>query len=88
MGDMGDDFSALREHNRIERESRRNDRTVEIDALSGHGYAIHWLTPYHCRINSRLDLYPTRSRWHDLKTKERGGFGLETVLQIVTRRFQ
>lgn len=53
---------------------RRNAMTTEIKALARKGFKLKWLTPYQCRINESLDLFPTNYLFHNLKTGERGSF--------------
>ena len=56
------------------RAARLPIRTEEILAVGRMGYRIRELTPYQFRVNERLDLFPTRRRWHDIKTQARGGY--------------
>lgn len=39
-----------------------------------NGFEVRQLTPYHYRVEGRLDLYPKRRRWHDIKTNTRGSY--------------
>lgn len=64
---------------------RRNAMTDEIKALGRKGFKLEWITPYQCRINGVLDLFPTNWRYHNIKTGKRGGF--EDVLAIVKAEF-
>lgn len=74
MTDLGDDFSALREHNRAIKESQRDKRTRLLLELMHEGYDVVQLTPYQYRVNGTLDIYPTWAKWHDIKTGKRGTF--------------
>jgi hypothetical protein len=49
-------------------------RQVEIAALAEMGYRVRALTEYQFRVNERLDLFPTRRRYHDIKTQARGRY--------------
>lgn len=84
MSEVIDDFRALKEHTRRQRQSSRAHGTEEIQNLVG--YRVKQLTEYHFRINHVLDIYPTQRRWHNLKTRKRGGYGKETLQQLVARQ--
>ena len=43
-----------------------------ITELEGLGYEVRRMSPYHFRINGRLDIYPANKRWHDIKLIDRG----------------
>ena len=85
MGDMADDFAALREHNREQRAKRRESGTADIEALAelpdpsgdpdATRYSVEDLNNgYHFRIDGDLDLFPTNYRFHNLVTGERGSY--------------
>lgn len=57
----------------------------EINALKKKGYKIEWITPYQCRVNGVLDLFPTNWRYHNIKTSKRGIF--DKALSIVEEVF-
>ena len=65
MGDMADDFRALREH-RKEVNAGRVDAFVDqvIPQLEAEGFHVRQLEPHHYRVNNRLDLYPVHRRFH------------------------
>ena len=66
------------EHKRaqkVRRTERLPVRTAAILALKKSNFKIRKLSDYQFRINERLDLYPIHNRYHDIKTKERGGYG-------------
>lgn len=56
------------------REVRLPIRTSILMSLQGEGFKIEQKTPYHFRVNGRLDLWPIHNRFHDIKTGRRGGF--------------
>ena len=83
MGDMADDFAALREHNRQQRAKRRESGTADIEALAelpdpsgdpdATRYSVEDLNNgYHFRVDDDLDLFPTNCRFHNLVTGDRG----------------
>jgi hypothetical protein len=47
---------------------------AEIEILQKRGYQVHELTPYQFRVESILDLYPKRRRYHNITTQERGHY--------------
>lgn len=77
MGDMGDDFRAMREHRKA-REAERYKRNIPY-LKSVTGYVLTEITPYQFRffaegIGDFMDLYPTNQRYHNLITGERGRY--------------
>lgn len=46
--------------------------TDELEILVAHDFRIHEFSEHHFRINERLDVWPTRRRWYDLKSHQRG----------------
>lgn len=61
---------------REERKERREERIPEILSLRELGYEVKDLNQGLCfRVNGEYDLYPTRNRWHHLKSGARGGTG-------------
>lgn len=46
------------------------------DEINGNRtvHEMEWLTPYQCRIEGILDIYPTGRKFHNLITGERGMF--------------
>ena len=87
MGDMGDDFAALRDHNRLQREQRREANIPRIEDLEAHGFQVQRLTPYHYRVGSRLDFFPTSMRWHNLTTKQRGSYRGQSPVDVAREQF-
>lgn len=74
VSEMGDDFRAMREARQEMRASRLPGRQQEILILRTHGFRVRKVTDYQFRINERLDLYPTRRRFHHLASGRRGGY--------------
>jgi hypothetical protein len=72
--------------NRERKQERLSRRTDEIEALEQHGYTVRALTEYQFRINEQLDVYPTRKRFHHIKTQKRGSYTslLDLVEKTVT----
>lgn len=44
------------------------------------GYALHWFSPYHCRIENMFDLWPTNGRYHLLDKDTYGDWHTEQDL--------
>lgn len=64
----------------------RNKVKDEINTFRGV-YEMEWLTPYQCRIEGILDLYPTHRKFHNLITNERGGFAdAKTCLEVQIKK--
>ena len=51
----------------------RNKVKEEINSLRV-SHEMEWLTPYQCRVEGILDLYPTNRKFHNLITGHRGIF--------------
>ena len=62
-----------REAQRGRRKERLPIRVGEIMELNEMGFEVDQKSPYHFRINKRLDLFPTHNRWHDIERNKRGG---------------
>jgi hypothetical protein len=87
MSEMGDDFKALREHNRALKDEQVTVHVAEVETLVEFGYDVVQLTPYHYRINKALDVYPVNRRYHVLPSGERGGYRhLRELAQRVVKR--
>lgn len=56
------------------RSDRLGPRTDEILALKGKGFDVRELTPYHFRIDGKLDLFPIHRRYHFVAENVRGGY--------------
>lgn len=69
-----DDWRDYRKQQQNRRSERLKIMTEELLELRDHGFDIRRLTPFHYRVNGRLDIWPIHNRWHDIKTFERGGF--------------
>lgn len=51
------------------------DKAAERAAnLQRLGFAVEIKTPYHFRVNGRLDVYHVNKRWHDIEKNERGDY--------------
>jgi hypothetical protein len=83
MSEMGDDFKALKEFQRQNKEIRRNKETPKILALTAHGFTVEQLTPFHFRVNRVLDLFPTNRKYHYLPTQERGRYNDADLEKLV-----
>ena len=66
-------------------QARRCQEGIDINGIEKAGFTIRRLTAYCYRINERLDLYPTKKRWFDIDTKERGGYmdSVKLCIQIL-----
>lgn len=77
MGDLGESFRAIREHNREQAAKRRDKNIKYIEQVAG--FERKEMTPYqhrfyHDSVGAFIDLYPTNSRYHNLVTGERGRY--------------
>jgi len=80
MGDMAEEFNALKAHNRAKRASRLITATQH---LNNCGVAHTWLTEYQVRFHvegkPRVDLYPSSARgvfkYEGVNTKSRTMYG-------------
>lgn len=60
----------------------------EIHSLKdGDAYKVHRLNLYHFRINDRLDVFPIKCRWHDIKKNERGDYERGKLFKILNQIF-
>lgn len=50
----------------------RTKSLTDLDWLSKCGFDVVELTPYHFRIDGKLDIYPTSGAYHDLINNVRG----------------
>lgn len=71
---IGEAYRAMRQDRQQQRAERLPGRVEEILLLSEDGFSVKKLTVYHYRVNGRLDLFPTRQRWHDIKQNRRGWY--------------
>lgn len=83
MGDMGDDFRAMRAHRQDMNRKRLESGTKNIEAVKAAGYSVDEKTSYQFRVENRLDLFPTNRRYHDIKKNERGHY--DSALKIVQK---
>lgn len=75
----------VRHERQAERADARATWTAAIEALRDHGHHVERITEYQFRVNSTLDLYPTRRRYHDIPTGHRGFY--REPLELVERIF-
>lgn len=54
--------------------------------INEFGLEVERLSPYHVRIEKRLDIWPTTNRWYDLVTKEKGTY--PDLLRFIIKRFE
>src|SRR5882757_2366621 len=92
--ELADDFRALREHNREQAEKRRDRNVKSIDDLrwitdpewpDQYRFWVRELTPYQFRIDDVLDIFPTNTKFHNIKTGERGWYRPSELLEMVER---
>ncbi len=67
------------------RAAKRERLATGIQGLAAKGYTVKTITEFQFRIDGTLDLYPTRKRYHHLKTQARGSWGGESALEICRR---
>lgn len=72
MSDAIDGYRDLQECRQQERAEKRVQETAKILELRGLGYEVRQITEYHFRVDGKLDLYPTRGRWHNMRAGKRG----------------
>jgi len=65
----------------IKQKNRESNKKLLKEVLSKHeGLSVKTFTPYHFRViymrrtDKILDIYPTRNRYHNIVTDERGSF--------------
>jgi hypothetical protein len=63
------------------------DGLKELDTAKKAGFRIEEMTPYQFRINGRLDIYPIRRRYHDVKRDARGTYNA-TVTEFLKEFFE
>jgi hypothetical protein len=84
MGDMAEDFRALRGHQRKRKAAEMPAKIEAILALKQAGYSVRVMSDgWHYRVNNRIDLYPVRQRWHDIRRNVRGWY--DDPAALVTR---
>lgn len=55
----------------------------DIQLLKEKGFSIKQFTDFHYRINGKLDIWPTKSKYHYLPTNERGSFTIN-IMDLAT----
>lgn len=63
-------WGELRELKQAERQERWNHEAPAIMALREEGYSVLRFTPYHYRINDKVDVFPSTGRWHLVGTEK------------------
>ena len=82
--DVSEMWREQREAQQARRFARLPKRVERLLALRAEGFEIEQKSPYHFRVNGRLDVWPVHNRYHDLKLKKRGGF---PDVAVFVRRF-
>ena len=82
MSDAMDGYRDLQEMRREDNALKRSENTPDIVGLARLGYDVRMITEYHFRIDGRLDLFPTRGRWHNLKTGKRGNYQSAAAIAV------
>lgn len=60
----------------------------EINILrTDNAYKVRRFTEYHFRINDRLDVFPIKCRWHDIKLNTRGDYERGKLYKILNQIF-
>lgn len=77
-------WRALHEDQAAARAVRRASGVAEIDRLPLE-FRVRRLTDYQFRINDRVDVFPTRRRYHVLADGRRGSYGREPLPALLAR---
>ena len=56
---------------------------AKISRIAALGYVIQRFSPYHYRIQNRVDFWPSSEKWYELRGK--GGLGIESLLEHLAR---
>ena len=73
MSEIGDDFRALREIQKEDREKRTVEREAALDRLPAN-FRVHWFTAFHVEIDGHLQLWPSSGKYWDRRKNKRGHF--------------
>ncbi len=46
----------------------------ELEILVAEDYQVVQFSPYHFRVNDKLDIWPSSRKWYDRRTKGRGQY--------------
>lgn len=46
----------------------------KLEELVAFDYRVVQFSPYHFRVNERLDIWPPRKRWYDHRTHRKGEY--------------
>jgi len=88
VGESSEIYEAMREERRERATARRTESAIVFLELAHGGFKVRMLTEYHYRINERLDIYPTGTKWHDIKTGKRGFYrGPRKLKEFVEKVF-
>lgn len=74
MSECIDDFRAMKEMRKADREFQRSETVPKILKLRDFGFEVVKMNEYQYRVDGAVDFYPTRERYHILKTGQRGYF--------------
>lgn len=77
-------WRALHEDQAAARAVRRESGVAELDRLPA-AFTVRKLTDYQFRINERVDVFPTRRRYHVLAGGRRGSYGREALPALLAR---
>lgn len=72
MGDMADDFRAYREYDRAKVEKHLDNNIAFIEKWAYENNLRIKKMQDQIRIEGRIDVWPQRLKWHDLKTNKYG----------------
>lgn len=87
MGESSEIYEAMREERRERAEARREESAIVFLELAHAGFKVRAMTEYHYRINERLDIYPTGTKWHDIETGKRGFYRGPQKLKAFVEKF-
>ncbi len=80
---MSEDWDSFKSDSNAAKKLRRERGEGLIWELMDEGYEFEELNPYQFRINDQIDLYPTNSKYHVLKTNKRGYYTEKNLSQII-----
>lgn len=75
----------------INAEKRKRNLPEIIAFLDDHGLPWNYINGYewHIRVENQMDIFPTRKRYHFIKTGARGGFSdYEELGRTILERFK
>lgn len=74
MSDAIDGYRDLQECRREWRNEKREAGAADIKTLSALGYDVRVISEFCFRIDGKLDLFPTRGRFHNIRSGKRGNY--------------